>query len=157
MAAVMLPVTPSFSAENSENFLFISAYTYRKYIICNDYCVAFRNDKTCSVSDCKFHIILFGNVEELLEMLDTFCFTYQDVDCLYTLSKYRFSGEVIAKSGQEFDKVQQAIDFNNRNKGVDRLSSIAKKRLLQKKYKKHSFSCFQKTKITQINGVCREK
>ena len=80
-------------------------------------------------------MLLHGNVEELLKNLDTFCFTYQHVDCLYTLFKYRFSGKVIANSGQVFDNVQRAADFNHRNKGVDRLPSIAKKRLLRKKYK----------------------
>ena len=84
--------------------------------------------------------------------LDTFCFTYQHVDCLYTLFRYRFSGKVIAKSGQLFDNVQRAVDFNQRNKGVDRMPSIAKKRLLRKKYKKHLFSTFQKTKLTQSDG-----
>ena len=76
---------------------------------------------------CKYLILLLGNVEELLKRLDTFCFTYQHVDCLYTLFNYRFSGKVIAKSGQVFDNVQRAVDFNNRNKGVDRMPSIAKK------------------------------
>ena len=91
-------------------------------------------------------------VEELLKKLDTFCFTYQHVDCLYTLFKYRFSGKVIAKSGQVFDNVQRAVEFNQRNKGVDRMPSIAKERLLWKKYKKHLFRSFQKTKTTQTSG-----
>ena len=51
-----------------------------------------------------------------------------------------------------FDKVQRAVDFNQKNKGVDRMSSVAKKRLLRKKYKKHLFSSFQKTKSTQTGG-----
>ena len=97
---------------------------------------------------CKYHIILLGNVEELLKKLDTFCFSYQHVDCLYTL----FSGKVLAKSGQVFNNVQRAVDFNQRSNGVDRMPSIAKKRLLRKKYKKHLFSSFQKAKTTQTNG-----
>ena len=80
---------------------------------------------------CKYYIILHGNVEELLKKFATFCFTYQHVDCLYTLIKYLFSGKVIAKEGQVFDNVQRAVDFNQRNKGVDRVRSIAKKRLLR--------------------------
>ena len=83
---------------------------------------------------------IIGNVQELLKKLDTFCFTYQHVDCLYTLFKYGFSGKVIAKSGQVFDNVQRAVDFNNRNKGVDRMPSVAKKRLLRKRYRKIFFS-----------------
>ena len=101
---------------------------------------------------CKCHIVLLGNVKELLKKLDTFSFTYQHVDCLYTLFKYRFSGKVIAKSGQVFDNVQRAVDCNKRDKGVDRMPSIAKKRLLQKKFAKHLFSSFQKTKTTQTSG-----
>ena len=51
-----------------------------------------------------------------------------------------------------FETVQRAVDFNYRNKGVDRMPSIVKKRLLRKKYKKHSLSSFQKTKTTHTSG-----
>ena len=51
-----------------------------------------------------------------------------------------------------FDDVQRAVDFNQRNKGVDRMPSIAKKKLLRRKYKKHLFSSFQKIKTTQTSG-----
>ena len=152
MAAIMLQTITSFYAKNSEKSLFISAKTYEKYIVCKDYCIAYHEDKTCFLPSCKYHILLYGNVEELLKKLDTSCFTYQHVDCLYTLFKYRFSGKVIAKSGQVFDNVQRAVDFNHRNKGVDRMPSIAKKRLLRKKYKKNLFSSSQKTKTTQTSG-----
>ena len=74
------------------------------------------------------------------------------MDRLYTLFKYRFSGKVIAKSGQVFDNVQRAVDFNQKNKGVDRMPSIAKKRILRKKYEKHLFSSFQTTNLTQTGG-----
>ena len=152
MAAIMLQTIPGFYTKVSEKSLFISAITYEKYIVCKDYCIAHNDNKTCFLPSCEYHILLLGNVEELLKKLDTFCFTYQHVDCLYTLFNYRFSGKVIAKSGQVFDNVQRAVDFNHRNKGVDRLPSIAKKRLLRKKYKKHLFSSLQKTKSTQTGG-----
>ena len=84
--------------------------------------------------------------------MDTFCFTYQRVDCLYTLFKYRFSGKGIAKCGQVFDNVERAVDFNQRNKGVDRMPSTAKNRLSRKKFKKLLFSCFQNTNTTQTSG-----
>ena len=152
MAAIMQQTIPSFYAKISEKSLFNSATTYEKYIVCKDYCIAHHNEKTCFLSACEYHIVLLGNVQELLKKLDTFCFTYQHVDCLYTLFKYWFIGKVIAKSGQVFDNVQPAVDFNHRNKGVDRMPSIAKKRLLRKKYKKPLFSSFQKTKLTQTSG-----
>ena len=152
MAAIMLQTVPSFNAKISEKSLFNSATTYEKYIVCEDYCIAHHNEKTCFLPACKYHIVLLGNVQELLKKLDTFCFTYQHVGCLYTLFKYRISGRVIAKSGQVFDNVQRAVDFNQRNKGVDRMPSIAKKKLLREKYKKHLFSSFQKTESTQTGG-----
>ena len=145
----MLQTIPSLYTKLSEKSLFISTNTYEKYIVCKDYCIARHDNKTCFLPSCKYHILLFGNVQELLKKLDAFCFTYQHVDCLYTLFKYRFSGKVIAKSGQVIDNVQRAVDFSHRNKGVDRMPSFAKKRFLWKKYKKHLFSSFQKTKLTQ--------
>ena len=51
-----------------------------------------------------------------------------------------------------FDNVQRAVDFNHRNKGVDRMPSVAKKRLLRRKYWKHLFSSFPKTKSAQTSG-----
>ena len=153
MAAIMLQTIPSFYAKFSEKSLFISAPSYEKYIVCKNYCIAHHNENTCFLPACKYHIVLLGSVQELLKKLDTFCFTYQHVDCLYTFFKYRLSGQVIAKKGQKFDNVQRAVDFNHRNKGMDRMPSIVKKRLLRKKRKKHFFSSFQRTKTTQTNGA----
>ena len=152
MAAIILQTIPSFYAKISEKSLFISATTFEKCIVCKDYCIAHNDDKTCFLPACNYHIILLGNVEELLKKLDTFCFTYQHVDCLYTLFRYRFSGKFFAKGGQVFDNVQRAVDFNHRNKGVDRMPSVARRRLLKKKFKKHLFSSFQKTKTTQTSS-----
>ena len=74
------------------------------------------------------------------------------MDYLYTLFKYRFSGKIVVKSGQLFDNLQRAVHFNQQNRGVDRMPSIAKKRLLRKRYRKHLLSSFQKTKSTQTSG-----
>ena len=147
----MLKTIPRFYTKLSEKNLFISAKTYEKYIVCKDYCIAHDHDKTCFLPASNNHIILLGNIEELLKKLDIFCFPYQHVDCLYTLFKYRFSGKIIAKSGLVFDNVQRAVVFNQRNKGVVRTPSITEKRLLRKRFKKYSFSSFQKTKTTQTS------
>ena len=137
MAAIMLQTIPSFYTKFSENSLFISATTFKKYIVCKDYCIAHHNDKSCFLPACKYHNVRYGNLQELLKKLNTFSFTCQHVDCLYTLFKYRFSGKIIAKIGQVFDNMQRAVDFIHGNKGVDRMPSIAKKILLRKKYKKN--------------------
>ena len=106
----------------------------------------------CSLPNCRYHIILIGNIKELLQKLDAFCFNYQHVDYLYTLFKYRFSGKIVLKIGQLCDNLQRAVHFNKQNRGVDRMPSIAKKKLLRKKYKKRLLSSFQKIKTTQTSG-----
>ena len=126
MTAVMLQVNPSF-------------YT---------------NDKICFLPNCRYHIILIGNIKELLQKLDAFCFNYRHVDCLYTLFKYRFSGKIVLKSGQLFDNLQRAVHFNQQNRGVGRMPSIANKGLLRKKFKKHLLSSFQKTKSRKLVHQC---
>ena len=152
MATVMLQVIPSFYTNYSKNSLFISANTSEKYIVSKEYCIACHGDKMFFLPNCRYHIILIGNIKDLLRKLDAFCFSYQHVDCLYTLFKYRFSGKIVVKKGQFFDKLQRAVHFNQQNRGVERMPSIAKKRLFRKKYKKHLLSSIQKTKSTQTNG-----
>ena len=156
MAAKMLQSISSFYTKISEKSIFISASSYEKYIVCTDYCIAHHDDKTCFLPSCKYHVLLLGNVEELLKKLDSFCFAYQHVDCLYVLFKYGFSGKVIAKSGQVFDNVQRAVDFNQRNKGVDRMPSFAKKEDLAEKVRKAFVHLFPKDKSNadQRFSVC---
>ena len=152
MAAVMLLVIPSFYRNYSKNSLFISANTYEKYIVSKEYCIARHDDKMCFRTNWRYHIVLIRNIKELLQKLDAFCFNYQHVDCLYTLFKYRFSDKIVLKSGQLFDNLQRPVHSKQQNRGVDRMPSIAKKRLLRKKFKKHLLSSFQETKWTQTSG-----
>ena len=152
MAAAMLQVIPSFYTNFSKNSLFISATTFEKYIVSKKYCIARHDDKMCFLPSCRHDITLIGNIKELLQKLDASCSNYQHVDCFYTLSKYRFSGKIVLKSGQLFDILQKAVHFNQQNRGVDRMLSIAKKRLSSKKCKKHLLSSFQKTKSTKTGG-----
>ena len=152
MAAVMIQVIPSFYTIYSKNSPFISANTYEKYIVSKEYSIAHHDDNMCFLPNCRYHIILIGNIKELLQKLDAFCFNYQHVDCLYTLFKYRFSDKIVLKSGQVFDNLKRAIHLNQQNRGVDRMPSIAKKKLLRKKFKKHLLSSFRKTKLSQTSG-----
>ena len=98
-----------------------------------EYCIARHDDKLCFLNNCKYHIVLIGDIKELIQKLEAFCFNYQHVDCLYTPFKKRFNGEIVAKSRQFFDNVKRAVLFNHHHRGVDRVPSIAKKRLLRKK------------------------
>ena len=112
-------------------------------------CIARHYDKMCFLPNCRYHNNLIGNIRHLRQTLDAFYFNYQHVDCLYTLFKYRFKGKIDIKSGQLFDNLQRAVHSNQQNRGVDRMPSIEKKRLLRKNYKKHLLSFFQNTTSTQ--------
>ena len=153
MAAVMLQVILSFYTNYPKNSLFVSANIYEKVILSKEYSIARHDDKMCFLPNCRYDFILIGNIKELLQKLDAFCFNYQHADCLYTLFKYHFSGKIVLNSGQLFDNLQRAVPFNQQNRGVDRIPSIAKKRLLRNKYKKHLLSSFQKTKTTETSGA----
>ena len=129
MAAVMLQLIPGFYTNYSKNSLFISATTYDKFIVSKEYCIAGHDDKICFPPNCRYHIILIGNIKELLQKLDAFCFSYQHVDCLYTLFKYHFNGKIVIKSGQLFDYSQRAVHLNQQNRGVERMESgVSRKR-----------------------------
>ena len=138
----MLQVIPSFYTNHSKNSVFISANTYGKHIVSNEYCIARDDDKMCSLPNCRHQILLIDDIKELLQKLDQFCFNCQHEDC----------GKNVAKPGQLFDNVQRAVLFNHQHRLVDRMPSIAEKRLLRKKYKNHLLSSFQKTKATQTSG-----
>ena len=106
----------------------------------------------CFIPNYRYHNIVKGDIKDLLQNLNAFCFNCQQVACLYTFSKYRFSSKIVFKSGQLFDILQRAVHFNHQSTRVDRMPSFAEKRLLKKKFKKQLSSSFQKTKSTQNNG-----
>ena len=83
--------------------------------------------------------------------MEAFCFKCQHMDCLYTIFKYPFNGKTVVKSGKLFDNVQRSVISNHQNRRVDKMPSIAKRKLLRKKFKKHLLSSFQKTKTTETS------
>ena len=132
-AAVMLQVIPSFCASHSKIRPHLSASTHEKYIVSKDYCFAHHDNKMCILPIYRFHIILLGDIEELLQKLDAFCFTYQHVDCLDTIFRYRISKETIKRSEQVSNNDQRAVYYNQRPKTVDSMPSTAEGRILKKK------------------------
>ena len=95
MAAVILKAVPIFFAKIRENSLYSSSNRYENYIACKDCCIAHNDDRPWFLPNWRCHIILTEDIEELLQKLYAFCFTYQHVDCLYTLIQYQFSGKVL--------------------------------------------------------------
>ena len=88
----------------------------------------------------------------MLQKVDAFCVYYQHLDSLYTLFKYRFSGNIVFKNGQIIDNGQRADQFNHQHRRVGSMPSIPKKRLLRKNFKKRLLSSFRMIKSTQTSG-----
>ena len=139
MAAVVLQVIPNIHTSFSKNKLFVSANRYEKYFVSKEYCIARHDDKMCFLPNCRFDTILIEDITEFLQILDAFCFNYQHVDCLYTLLKYRFNGDIFDRSGQVFDNMERAVYFNRKNKPVDRMPSIARKKVSRERVQKKTF------------------
>ena len=136
MTAVLLHIIPHFYTKYSKNCPFMLANRYDKKILSKECCIARHHDKMCFQPNCRYHNIIIGDVEGLLQKLNAFCFNFRHVDCLHTLFKHRFFGKIVVKSGHIFDNVQRTVHLNQQNRGVDRMLSIAKKRFLRKEYKK---------------------
>ena len=137
MAPVISQLIPRFYKNYSTNSLFNSANTYEKTIVSVEYYNARHDDKMYFLPNCRYHIILKGDIKELLQNLDAFCFNNQHVDCLYALFKQIFGSKSCCQA-------MWAVHFNHQNRGVDRMPSIAKKS--RKKKQKKILSTFQQTK-----------
>ena len=125
---------------------------YEKFIVTQDYCVS-NHSSFCSVENCKFHLVLVGSsLDQILQRLDKNHFTYHIVDCIYTLYKYRFFSKIISSRGEVFNQLNQAVEHNMKCRIPEKLPSVAKKRLLRKKFKRHYLSSAQKLASTQTFG-----
>ena len=150
MAAIMLQSIPSFYKNNSDKISFFSANTYEKNIVCKDYCIAHHDDKTCFLPACKYHIILLGNVEELLKI------HFASPINTWTVCIRCSSIDSVGRLLQRVDKC--LITYNAQLTSIKETRVwtecrvLQKKRLLRKEYKKHLLSSFQKTKSTQTSG-----
>ena len=148
MASAMCQAYPTFYSDYNAKSFFISVSEnfYEKFIVTQDYCVS-------NHSNCKFHLILIGSsLDQILQKLDKYHFTYQIVDCIYTLYKHRFYFNIFSSRSEVFNQLNRAVEHNLKCRIPEKLPSVAKKRLLQKKLKRHYLSSAQKIASTQTLG-----
>ena len=133
-------------------FLSVSENFYEKFIVTQDYCVS-NHSSFCPVENCKFHLVLIGSLlDQILQRFDKYHFTYQIFHCIYTLYKYRFYSNIISSRGEVFNQLNSAVENNLKCRIPEKLPSVAKKRLLRKKFKRHYLSSAQKLASTQTLG-----
>ena len=63
-----------FSYKLIKNSFITSANTYEKYIESKGYSFACNDGRMSFLPNCRYHIILIGNIEVLLQKLDALCF-----------------------------------------------------------------------------------
>ena len=134
--------------------LFISVFSnfYEKYKITRDFCVSTHNS-LCSLENCKFHLVLIGKfLSQILQRLYKNVYIYEEIDCLYTLFQHVFYSSFVTSSGEIFIQLSRAVQHNLRWKGAEKKPSIAKKRLIRKKLKRHYLCSNQKLASTQTLG-----
>ena len=84
----------------------------------------------CYLENCKFNILLIGSYfNQTLQRLGNSLFTYQIINFLYTLCKYRLYSNVISSTGEVFNQLDRAVHHNLKWKGAEKMPSVAKKRL----------------------------
>ena len=134
-------------------FLSLSQKPFMKtFFVTQDYCVS-NHSSFCPVQNCKFHLVLIGSsLDQILQRLDKYHLTYQIVDCIYTLYKYSFYFNIISSRGEVFNQLNRAVEHNLKCRIPEKLPSVAKKRLLRKKFKRHYLSSAQKLASTQTLG-----
>ena len=154
MAAAMCQTLPSFYSDYCKKSLFISVSSdfYEKYIVTKDHCVSTHNI-LCSLENCKFHLALIGiSLCQIFQRLDKYVYMYQEIDCLYTLFKHRCYSKIVTSIGEVFNQLRRAVQHNLRWRGAEKMPSIAKKRLIRKKFKRHYLCSNQKLASTQTLG-----
>ena len=102
----------SFGLQCKISFYLCLRKLLRKFIVTQDYCVS-NHSSFCPVENCKFHLVLIGSsLDQILQRLDKYHFTYQIVDCIYTLYKYRFYFNIISSRGEVFNQLNRAVEHN---------------------------------------------
>ena len=113
-----------------------------KYIVTKNLCVSTVN-YYCSLENCKFQILLIGlSFYQILQRLGNFHFTYQIIDCLYTLYKYRFYSKVISSTWPRCSSQFEQKKFQ----------VLQRKDCYAKKFKRHYLCSNQKLASTQTIG-----
>ena len=150
MASAMCQAYPFFYSDYNANSLFISISEnfYGKFIVNQGYCLS-NHSSFCPVENCKIHSVLLGSsLAQILQRLDKYLFTYQIVDCICTLYKYRFDSNIISSRGEVFNQLNRAVEHNLKCRIPEKLPNVAKKRLLRKKLKTHYLSSAQELAST---------
>ena len=130
----MMQAIHNFCSSFSKNNFLYSKNTYEKFNVCNDYCIAHHDEKLCFLPNYTYHDILIRDIDELIQKLEAFFFTYQHVDCLYSLFKYR-----IHSAEKSLPRVDKCLTMCKEQSTLNKeTGEWTKCPALQKKYREES-------------------
>ena len=139
-----------------ENYSFFSTITHKKDNVTLDYSSAHHDDQMCFIPNCRYHFFYWQGLKECCENWTHSAAATNSWLSLYT-TLVSIQWQIVAKNGKVYDIASEVIYFSQRTKGVDRMPSIARKRLLRTNCRTLLMSSSQKTKSLQTSGsVCAE-
>ena len=150
ISVVMLHVMTSFYTKYPKNTFFISATIHEKHTVKEEHSFARDGDKMCFSPISNYHVFFcvslrsyYRNWTHCVSQINTWTVSIHclSIDFVKILLSRVFKCLIRCKEQSFLTK-----------KRVDRMHSIAKKRLLRKKYRKLLLKSFQKTKSTQTSG-----
>ena len=131
MASALCQAYPTFYSYYNAKSLFISVSEnfFEWFNVTQDYSVS-NHLSFCPVENCKFQLVLIGSsLDQILQRLDKYPFTYKLDDCIYTLYKNRFYSNIISSRGEVFIQLNRAVKHNLKCRIPQKLPSVAKKYL----------------------------
>ena len=134
-----------------KNSLFVSANTFEKYILSEDYCIARQYDNMCFLANCWYHIKLRGDKRELTQKLDAFCFIYQYVDCLFNFSGTNSVAKLLSRVDDFLIMCRGQFISTAKREELTECPAWRKKNL-EEKVQKNLLSPIQKNKSIQSDG-----
>ena len=139
MACGSLDLFPAFFEKYSKNsfLLLVSDYPIDLTEF-EQYSVSIHNSNFCNSPNCQYHILVYSTHLSYSDLSLQCNFSYQSVDCLFTVFKFYFM-KILELKGFIFQKLLSAIDFHKSLPSPVLTSfSVSKKRLLRKKFKTKS-------------------
>ena len=130
LLVVFLDLAPSNSPKSVCIFVKIDIFRTRRFVKCR---INFENHLFCKLFLLESELDRVYFKQNWVEMIIGF----------HTQFKLRFDGNVLEKIGEMFDSVESAVSFNKLNKGVDKMPSNAKRRILRKKFIKNMLTSVQ--------------
>ena len=106
----------------------------------------------CFLPTCRYHILLLGNIKELLQKLDAFCSNTNTWTVCIHFSSTDSVANLFSRVVNSMILCRGEFISTTLTKEWTEGPASRKKRLSGKKYQKHMLSSLQKTKSSQIDG-----